>query len=107
MGLHLVAGTLNQAALARDRAALAAAAWLTAAVLFVAWLTAPVVSDQLLRVELGYFGATGILSMLLYALYRRPLPLATGEQHRQESVTHRPSRAHAPPRPARPTPPRR
>jgi O-antigen/teichoic acid export membrane protein len=107
MGLHLVAGTLNQAALARDRAALAAAAWLTAAVLFVAWLTAPIVSDQLLRVELGYFGATGILSMLLYALYRRPLPSATGEQHRQESVTHRPSRAHAPPRPARPTPPRR
>ena len=36
MGLHLVSGTLNQAALARGRAALAAVAWLIAAALFVA-----------------------------------------------------------------------
>ena len=35
MGLHLVSGTLNQAALARGRAPLAAAAWLIAAALFV------------------------------------------------------------------------
>ena len=35
MGLHLVSGTLNQAALARGRARWAAGAWLTAAALFV------------------------------------------------------------------------
>jgi len=35
MGLHLIAGTLNQAALARQQAPLAAAAWLISAALFV------------------------------------------------------------------------
>ncbi len=91
MGLHLVAGTLNQAALARDRAGLAAAAWLTAAALFVGWLTLPVVSDQLLRVELGYAGATGILSGLLYALYLRPgpLPAQLGAEPETASAPHR------------------
>ena len=34
MGLHLISGTLNQAALARGRAAAASACWLTAAALF-------------------------------------------------------------------------
>ncbi len=70
MGLHLVAGTLNQAALARQRAGAAAVSWLIAAVLFVAWTLAPVVSDQLLRVELGYAGATAALVLLLLGLYR-------------------------------------
>ncbi|HVS29218.1 MAG TPA: hypothetical protein VHE14_06675 [Solirubrobacteraceae bacterium] len=73
MGFHLIAGTLNQAALARSRAGLAAAAWLLSAALFVGWLALPTVSDQVLRVELGYFGATGILAALLFALYRRPV----------------------------------
>ena len=71
MGLHLVAGTLNQAALARGQAGLAAGGWLLCAALFVGWLTLPAVHDQVLRVEVGYFGATGILSVLLYGLYRR------------------------------------
>ena len=38
MGFHLVAGTLNQAALARGRAAWAAGTWLLAAALFLGWL---------------------------------------------------------------------
>jgi len=72
MGFHLVAGTLNQAALARRRAGLAAVAWGLAAVGFVLWMTLPAVSDQVLRAEVGYFGAAAILTALLYALYRRP-----------------------------------
>jgi O-antigen/teichoic acid export membrane protein len=72
MGFHLIAGTLNQAALARRRAGLAAVAWLISAALFVAWMVSPVVSDEVLRVETGYFGAAFLLSCLLLGLYRRP-----------------------------------
>ena len=71
MGFHLMAGTFNQAALARDDAPRAAAAWLVAAVAFVLWLVAPVVDDPLLRAEIGYAGAAGLLCGLLTALYRR------------------------------------
>ncbi len=70
MGLHLVAGTLNQAALARNRARAAAVSWLIAAGLFVAWSLTGVIGDQLLRVELGYAGATAALVLLLLMLYR-------------------------------------
>ncbi len=72
MGFHLIAGTLNQAALARRRAGLAACAWLLSAALFVVWMVSPIVEDEVLRVETGYFGAALILSGLLFALYRRP-----------------------------------
>lgn len=72
MGFHLVAGTFNQAALARGRAQLAAVAWLVSAGLFVAWVASGVVADAVLRVEIGYCGAAFILSCLLYGLYRRP-----------------------------------
>jgi O-antigen/teichoic acid export membrane protein len=71
MGLHLISGALNQAALARRQAKLAAAAWLLSAVLFVGFVLAPTISDQVLRVEVAYFGAAGILAGLLFALYRR------------------------------------
>jgi O-antigen/teichoic acid export membrane protein len=71
MGLHLVSGTLNQAALARGRAAWAAGAWLIAAVLFVAFVAAPTIHDEVTRVEVGYFGATAVLCALLWLLYRR------------------------------------
>jgi hypothetical protein len=72
MGLHLIAGTLNQAALARGRAALAAAAWLLCAALFVGWVASPTMGDEVLRTEVGYFGAALVLCALLYGLYRRP-----------------------------------
>jgi O-antigen/teichoic acid export membrane protein len=70
MGFHLMAGTLNQAALARDEAGRAAASWLLAAVVFVAWLVAPVIDDELLRAEVGYFGAAALLCGLLAIGYR-------------------------------------
>jgi O-antigen/teichoic acid export membrane protein len=71
MGLHLCSGALNQAALARDRARAAAACWLLAAALFVAWMLTPAISEQLLRAEVGYVGATAVLVLALTALYRQ------------------------------------
>jgi O-antigen/teichoic acid export membrane protein len=71
MGCHLMAGTLNQAALAREQATPAAAAWLLSAALFVAFMLSPLVDDQLLRAEAGYFGATALLCALLAVVYRR------------------------------------
>ncbi len=71
MGLHLCSGALNQAALARDRARAAAGCWLLAAALFVVWMLVPAVSEQLLRAEIGYAGATGLLALALTLLYRQ------------------------------------
>ncbi len=71
MGLYLAAATLNQALLARGRAAQACAAWLAAASGFVAFLLVPGFDDRVLQVELGYVGAALVLSALLAALYRR------------------------------------
>jgi O-antigen/teichoic acid export membrane protein len=71
MGLHLCAGTLNQAALARGQARAAAAAWLVVAAAFIAWMVLPVVADQLVRAEVGYAGAAALLCALLAALYAR------------------------------------
>jgi len=71
MGLHLVAGTLNQAALARGRARLASLSWLTAAALFVVFVASPTISAQVTRVEVGYFLGAAVLCALLWAVYRR------------------------------------
>ncbi len=71
MGLHLVSGTLNQAALARNRARAAALCWLVAAIAFLAWMLTPLVGEQVLRAEIGYLGATCLLAALLALLYRR------------------------------------
>ncbi len=68
--MHLASGTLNQAALARDQARAAALCWLSAAAIFVVWMLLPLVSDELLRTEIGYFGAAGLLALLLGAVYR-------------------------------------
>src|SRR5438270_9735969 len=70
MGLHLTPGTLNQAALARSRNALAAVAWLASAALFVAFVASPVISSEVTRVEVAYFTATFVLCGMLWALYR-------------------------------------
>jgi O-antigen/teichoic acid export membrane protein len=72
MGAHLAAGTLNQAALARDHAHAAALAWIVSAVLFIAWMLAPVIDNELLRAEVGYLGAAILLCGLLTLVYRRP-----------------------------------
>jgi O-antigen/teichoic acid export membrane protein len=71
MGCHLMAGTLNQAALAREQAGAAAAAWLTSATLFVGFMLSPLVDDQLLRAEAGYCAATALLCAMLVVVYRR------------------------------------
>ena len=71
MGMHLTAGALNQAALARNQARAAATCWIVAAVAFLAWMLAPVVSEELLRTEVGYLGATSVLALMLGAVYRR------------------------------------
>jgi O-antigen/teichoic acid export membrane protein len=76
MGAHLAAGTLNQAALARDHAGAAAAAWLVSAAAFVAWMLLPVVDDELVRAEVGYLGAASLLCALLAAVYKSGAPPA-------------------------------
>jgi O-antigen/teichoic acid export membrane protein len=70
MGFHLTSGTLNQAALARGRAASAAAAWLGAAVLFLGWLALSPLSDELLAVEIGYAASTAALVVALWGIER-------------------------------------
>ena len=104
MGMHLLSGTLNQAALARSRERAAAACWAVAAAAFTAWMLLPVVSDQLTRAELGYLGATSLLAAMLALLYRQgarlprivgPAGVATGDAGRvvAEGPTGRPAGA--------------
>jgi O-antigen/teichoic acid export membrane protein len=70
MGFHLVAGTLNQAALARGQAVAAALVWLACAGAFVGWMLSPAIDDQLVRTEVGYCCATALLAALLALVYR-------------------------------------
>jgi len=77
MGLHLSSGALNQAALARGQAGQAAALWLAAAAIFVVWMLVGIVPNQILRTEVGYAGAAGLLALALSALYRRGSPTAS------------------------------
>ncbi len=71
MGMHLISGALNQAALARNQARIAALCWLVAAVAFVVWMLLPLVGEELLRTEIGYLGAASLLALMLGAVYRR------------------------------------
>jgi O-antigen/teichoic acid export membrane protein len=70
MGFHLAAGTLNQAALARGRAAAAAGAWLGCAALFLAWLLLSPLDDALLAVEAGYCATAALLAGALWLIER-------------------------------------
>ena len=78
MGFHLTAGTLNQAALARDRAGTAAVCWLFTAAAFVAFMVSPLVDDELLRAQIGYFGAAALLAALLAVVYRATSASSSG-----------------------------
>jgi O-antigen/teichoic acid export membrane protein len=73
MGLYLCAATLNQAALARARAAHAAACWVAAATAYVVFLLIPGWHDRVLQLEVGFLLAAGVLCALLYGLYRNAL----------------------------------
>jgi O-antigen/teichoic acid export membrane protein len=77
MGFHLTAGTLNQAALARGQAGRAAALWLCAAALFVGWMLLGAIGNEVLRTEVGYSVAAGLLALALAVLYRRGSPTAS------------------------------
>ncbi len=78
MGMHLTAGALNQAALARNQARTAAICWIMAAIVFVVWMLLPLISEELLRTEIGYLGATSLLALMLSFVYRRGAPLRQG-----------------------------
>jgi O-antigen/teichoic acid export membrane protein len=71
MGFHLIAGALNQSALARGQARAAAACWISAAAAFVGWMFTHAVHSQVARAEIGYSGATALLALALALLYRR------------------------------------
>jgi O-antigen/teichoic acid export membrane protein len=68
MGFHLIAGTLNQAALARRRGSQAAAAWVASAALFLIWLLVTGLDDQVLAVEIGYCATTALLAVALWVI---------------------------------------
>jgi O-antigen/teichoic acid export membrane protein len=74
MGFHLTAGTLNQAALARRRGGLAAAAWLGSAAVFMLWLLPSPLDDQVLAVEVGYCATTALLAVALWLIERTSAP---------------------------------
>jgi len=76
MGMHLAAGTLNQAALAAGRAAAAAACWLAAALVFVLFVVLVPIGDLLLRTEVGYAASAALLAALLAGFYRAPAAAA-------------------------------
>ena len=81
MGFHLAAGTLNQAALARGRAAAAAAAWTGCALLFVIWLVASPL-EPVLAVAAGYCATTALLALALWRIEATAavaLPRATAD----------------------------
>ena len=65
MGLHLTSGALNQAALARDRARAAARLLAARGGRVPRWMLTPAVTEQLLRAEIGYAGATALLALML------------------------------------------
>ncbi len=71
MGLHLVSGTLNQAALARGRAGLAAIAWLLCGTFFVVFVATHAIAAEVTRVEVGYTLATLVLCLMLWGVYRQ------------------------------------
>jgi O-antigen/teichoic acid export membrane protein len=75
MGFYLVAASLNQAALAQGQAHRAASRWILCATLFVIYnLVNP--GDPFRAVEVGYAGCSALLALLLYLVYRRPVPRA-------------------------------
>jgi O-antigen/teichoic acid export membrane protein len=75
MGFYLSSVTLNQAALAQGQARRAAVCWVLCAAGFIAFnLIAPL--DPYRTVEVGFAGASALLSVLLYAIYARPHAVA-------------------------------
>jgi O-antigen/teichoic acid export membrane protein len=76
MGFYLTAATLNQAAIAQGQVRRSAVCFVACAAAFVVWTLLPIVSDQFLRVEIGFSAAAIALCGLLYLLYRSPVARA-------------------------------
>ena len=75
MGFHLAAGTLNQAALARDRARARRRRLAGLRRRCSSWLArAPPLDDQLLAVEVGYCATTALLARRAVADRARAAP---------------------------------
>jgi O-antigen/teichoic acid export membrane protein len=74
MGFYLTAATLNQAAIAQGQVRRSAVRFFACAAAFVGWTLLPIVSDQFMRVEIGFSAAAVALCGLLYLLYRSPIP---------------------------------
>ena len=72
MGLYLSATTVNQAVLAQGRARLAAACWAATAAFFVGFLLLADM-EEVREVEVAFLASAGMLSVLLYLVYRRPV----------------------------------
>ncbi len=70
MGLHMTAGALTQAALARGRVAAASAIWLGCGAGFLAALLAGTGAPGVERAELSYAAATAVLAAGLALVYR-------------------------------------
>lgn len=70
LGFHLIALTLTQAQLARDRAPGAAACWIACALGFVIFAALPLLA-AVRQAEVGYAVAAAVLSLLLYWQYSR------------------------------------
>lgn len=78
MGFYLVAASLNQAALAQGQARRAAVPWVISAAAFVACnLLYP--GDAYRAVEVGFAGASVLLSAMLWYVYSHPHPNAADE----------------------------
>jgi hypothetical protein len=76
MTMHLAAGTMTLAALARGRAARAAACWLLCGGLFTAFQIVDLIDSRVTRVEVGYCGTTLLLAGLLWLVDRGGVPAA-------------------------------
>jgi O-antigen/teichoic acid export membrane protein len=72
MGLYLGSVTLNQAGVAMGQVRRCAGRWITCAAVFIGWNFLPIVSDEELRVELGFMIAAAVLFTLLLWVYNHP-----------------------------------
>lgn len=72
MGLYLSSVTLNQACIAMGQVRRASIRWITCAAVFIGWNFLPLVSNEQLRVELGFLIAAAVLFLLLLWVYRHP-----------------------------------
>ncbi len=71
MGLHLAAGTFNQAALARGRSAAGRRRLAVGRRAVRGVVAMPTISSEVTRVEVAYFTAALVLCGLLWVIYRR------------------------------------